>query len=399
MKVIKDLLRQIMLLYKRVLFFIAKITTKTDSSAVFFEAFQGRSFSCSPKALYLEMQNNPKYDNFKYFWGMRNTDRTDIATRKATNIVKFESFAYYKALARAKYWIFNSNTRKFLKPGKKHVFVQTWHGTPLKKIGCDIVHTGNAMTKQKDIKKIYDGEAKKISYMISPSQYCTDRFISAFDLKKFNKEGVVLTNGYPRNDYLFLVTDKECEEIKEKFGIGKDKKVILYAPTFRDNKYSAKEGFKIENYMNFDELRNTFGENCVILFRTHYFISGRIDFSKYQGFVYDVSNIEDVNELYVISDILVTDYSSVFFDYGNLKRPIVFYMYDYDEYKNNLRDFYIDVSELPGPIVKDKDQLVRAIQNGLYDFNVDEKYLQFNKKYNYLDGRTTSRKALEQIIK
>ena len=116
------------------------------------------------------------------------------------------------------------------------------------------------------------------------------------------------------------------------------------------------------------------------------------------GFVYDVSNVEDVNELYVISDILITDYSSVFFDYANLKRPIIFYMYDYEEYKNELRDFYIDVNELPGRIVRDENELADAIEGSLNDFNVDNKYLQFNNKFNYLDGSDSSRRALEKII-
>ena len=398
MKKIKDLLRCIMLLYKRMLFFIAKITTKTDEKAVFFESFQGRSFACSPKAMYLQMQQDDKYKDFSFFWGLRKTDIEDFNNKKNTQLVKFESYSYYKALAKAKYWIVNSNTRAFLKPGKKHVFVQTWHGTPLKKIGCDITCTGNAMTKYENIQKIYDGEAEKITYMISPSQYCTEKFISAFDLKKFGKEDAVLTVGYPRNDYLFKFTDDECKNIKLKLNIPMDKKVILYAPTFRDNKYSAKDGFKIQNFMNFDKMRDKFGENCVILFRAHYFISGRIDFSKYAGFVYDVSNVEDVNELYVISDILITDYSSVFFDYANLKRPIIFYMYDYEEYKNELRDFYIDVNELPGRIVRDENELSDAIEGSLNDFNVDNKYLQFNNKFNYLDGSDSSRRALEKII-
>ena len=344
------------------------------------------------------MQQDDKYKDFSFFWGLRKTDREDFSNKKNTQLVKFESYSYYKALTKAKYWIVNSNTRAFLKPGKKHVFVQTWHGTPLKKIGCDIRCTGNAMTKYENIQKIYDGEAEKITYMISPSQYCTEKFISAFDLKKFGKEDAVLTVGYPRNDYLFKFTDDECKNIKLKLNIPMDKKVILYAPTFRDNKYSAKDGFKIQNFMNFDKMRDKLGENCVILFRAHYFISGRIDFSKYAGFVYDVSNVEDVNELYVISDILITDYSSVFFDYANLKRPIIFYMYDYEEYKNELRDFYIDVNELPGRIVRDENELADAIEGSLNDFNVDNKYLQFNNKFNYLDGSDSSRRALEKII-
>lgn len=398
MKHIKNILRQMMLFYKRFLYLIARCIEKTDDKTVIFEAFQGRSIACSPRALYMEMLDNSMYYDYKMIWSLRNTDREEILQNRRTEIVKFESFAYYRALARAKYWIFNSNTRPFLKPGKNQVFVQTWHGTPLKKIGCDVACSGNAMTKLSDIEKIYTNEAKKISYMISPSEYCTEKFISAFHLKAVHKEDRVLTMGYPRNDFLFRATDKQCMEIKTKLGIPGDKKVILYAPTFRDNKYSAKEGFKLESYIDFGKAEAALGEEYVILFRAHYFISGRMDFGKYKDFVFDVSDVEDINELYVISDLLITDYSSVFFDYANLERPIIFYMCDYEEYKNELRDFYFDIRELPGPVLKNEEQVFQEIKKLSGNFYVDDKYKQFRDKYNYLDGADTSRKVLKKII-
>lgn len=398
MKKIKDVLRQIMLLYKRFLYFIARLVEKTDDKTVIFEAFQGRSVACSPKALYTEMLENPKYYDYSLIWSLRNTDRKDILKNRRTRIVKFESFAYYRALARAKYWIFNSNTRPFLKPGRNQVFVQTWHGTPLKKIGCDVARAGNAMTKLSDIEKIYTNEAEKISYMISPSEYCTDKFISAFNLKSVNKEDKVLTLGYPRNDFLFRFTEKQCRDIKVRLGVPGDKKVILYAPTFRDNKYSAKDGFQLESYLDFDAAREKLGDKYVILFRAHYFISGRMNLEHYKDFVFDVSDVEDINELYVISDLLITDYSSVFFDYANLKRPIIFYMCDYEEYKNELRDFYFDVRELPGPVAEKQEQVFEEIKKLSDNFIADNKYQQFGKKYNYLDGADTSKRVLEKII-
>lgn len=385
-----------MLVYKQFLYFVAKILEPVDEKTVFFESFQGRNIACSPKALYKEMLNNPEYSDYKFIWGIRG-NKSDIEER--TTYVKFESFAYYRGLAKAKYWIFNSNTRGFLKPRKNQIFVQTWHGTPLKKIGCDVVRKGNAMTKFSDIEKIYNGEAKKITYMISPSQYCTDRFVSAFNLKAAGKEECVLTSGYPRNDFLFKATKEQCDIIKEELGISADKKVVLYAPTFRDNNYSAKDGFKLENYMDFDKAYECLGDEYVILFRAHYFISQRIKLEGYKNFVYDVSDVEDINKLYVISDILVTDYSSVFFDYANLKRPVIFYMCDYEEYKNELRDFYIDVKELPGPVVREQEKVFDEIKHLTYDFLPDEKYQRFNEKYNYLDGADCSKRVLSEIIK
>lgn len=397
MKKIKDFFRQIMLLYKRVLYGIAKILEKPDEKTVVFEAFQGRSIACNPKALYEEMRSNEKYKDYTLIWSLRNTERTDLKGENIS-VVKFESFSYYKALAKAKYWIFNSNTRPFLKPRTGQIFVQTWHGTPLKKIGCDVEKTGNAMTKFSQINQIYTEESKKISYMISPSDYCTEKFISAFKMKDVNKEDRVLTTGYPRNDFLFKKTEKDCMEIKEKLNIPENKKVILYAPTFRDNKYSAAAGFELANYIDFHMARKILGEDYVVLFRAHYFISQKLDASEYKGFVYDVSKVEDINTLYVISDILVTDYSSVFFDYANLKRPIIFFMADYSEYKNNLRDFYFDIEQLPGPVVRRQEQLFEYIKKFSEDFTVDEKYSNFNRKYNYLDGPATSKKVLDMII-
>lgn len=350
------------------------------------------------------MLSNSEYKDFELIWSLRNTDRSDIKDQN-TILVKFESFEYYRAAAKAKYWIFNSNTRNFFKPGKDQIFVQTWHGTPLKKIGCDVVREGNALTNVKDIFNNYTNEAKKISYMIAPSDYCKEKLISAFNLKQIDKEDIVLTTGYPRNDYLFKTTKDEQQRIKQNLNLPSDKKIILYAPTFRDNKYSATEGFKAETHIDFAMLREAVGENCIILFRAHYFVAKRLNLQQYKGFVYDVSQVEDINELYVISDMLITDYSSVFFDYANLKKPIVFYMDDEQEYRNELRDFYIDENQLPGPIVKNMKQLLEVLkQFDLKDdtpiaFNINEKYQRFNNKFNYLDGADTSRKVLEKIIK
>ena len=108
--------------------------------------------------------------------------------------------------------------------------------------------------------------------------------------------------------------------------------------------------------------------------------------------------MNDINHLYVISDLLVTDYSSVFFDYGNLKRPEIFYMYDLEAYGSEIRGFYIDLDELPGPIVKTEDELIKAIKNATTDHSYDEKYEKFNAKFNYLDDGQAAKRVTEAII-
>ena len=111
-----------------------------------------------------------------------------------------------------------------------------------------------------------------------------------------------------------------------------------------------------------------------------------------------MSKVNDINHLYVISDLLVTDYSSVFFDYANLKRPEIFYMYDLEAYGNEIRGFYIDLDELPGPIVQTEDELIKAIKNAETDRSYDEKYKAFCDKFNYLDDGKAAQRVTEAII-
>ena len=135
------------------------------------------------------------------------------------------------------------------------------------------------------------------------------------------------------------------------------------------------------------------------MFRTHYFIVDKFDLTKYGDFVIDVSRYDDINELYIVSDMLVTDYSSVFFDYANLQRPMLFFMYDFELYQGAMRDFYFDVSRLPGPIVYTNEELCHAIVDLAENFEYDEKYQEFNRTFNpYNDGDSSTR-ALKACIK
>ena len=176
------------------------------------------------------------------------------------------------------------------------------------------------------------------------------------------------------------------------------KKYILYAPTWRDNQHQAGIGYTYKTEVDFDKLKANLGDEYIILFRAHYLVANSFDFDKYKGFVYDVSKVNDINHLYVISDLLVTDYSSVFFDYANLKRPEIFYMYDLEAYGNEIRGFYIDLDELPGPIVQTEDELIKAINNAETDRSYDEKYKAFNDKFNYLDDGKAAQRVTEAII-
>ena len=368
---------------------------KIDDKMIFFESFYGNSYSCSPKAIYEYVLNDERFKDYKFVWAFKNINKYTFDER--TILVKSNSRKYYKYLSKSKYWVVNLLINTGVKKKKNQVYVQCWHGTPLKKLRYDI-EKDNVLNSISEVRKRNDLDAIKFDYFISPSKFCTEKFTSAFNLKKLNNENIFIEKGYPRNDYLFNYKKSDIKKIKKELNIPLNKKVILYAPTFRDNQVNE-NGYIYNVELDFNKLKNEFSEEYVILFRAHYFIANKFDFKKYNNFVYDVSKYEDINELYIISDILITDYSSVFFDFANLKKPILFYMYDYNNYKNNLRDFYIDLKELPGPILKKENTLIKEIKNiDNYSKKYKEKYEKFNKKYNYLDDGNATKRVVEEIF-
>lgn len=396
----RKLLRTLMFIKQRLCYLIYYFK-KIEDKQIVFESFMGRKYVDSPKAIYEFMLNNKAYKDYKFIWFFKKPENyQNIAKNKRTIVLKYGSKDYYKYYASSKYWVTNSRIPDgiFRKKGQK--YIQCWHGTPLKRLGFDIEVKGkNAMNTIKDLRRKYQLDAKKYSYMISPSKFCSEKFISAFNLKKLGKENIIVEVGYPRNDFLINYKKLDVNNIKNKLKLPKDKKIILYAPTWRDNQHDSSIGYTYKTEIDFDLLQKKIGKEYVILFRAHYFIANAFDFEKYKDFIYNVSEYDDINDLYIISDMLITDYSSVFFDYANLKRPMIFYMYDFEDYKNNMRDFYIDINELPGPIVKTQKELEKELTNIDKNFpKYKKKYEKFNKKYNYLDDGKATKRALEKII-
>ena len=378
-----------------------KIAEKTEiyPKLILFEVFMGRQYACNPKAIYEYIISDSRFDDYTLVWAFRDVDKgNSIPQLQRAKIVKMKSSEYYETCAKAAYIVTNSNldNRIIKKPGQ--VFLQTWHGTPLKKLRCDIeAESGNANNSLKEIKYRNDVDVVRYDYFISPSKFCTEKFTSAFNLKELGKEEIIIETGYPRNDILINYKPELIDEIKAKYGIREGKKVLLYAPTFRDNKHDG-TGYVYDTHIDFDRLQNELGDEYVILFRAHYFVANQFDFGKYEGFVYDMSQLDDIAELYLIADVLVTDYSSVFFDYANLGKPVIFYMYDLEEYANEIRGFYFDIDILPGAIVKDEDHLIEELLK-VGSWKKDEKYDRFNKKFNYLDDGEASRRVSEYLIK
>lgn len=390
--------RKVSYFLKYIRFKIRGFGKKVDNHTILFFAFKGKSYACSPKAIYEYMLKDPKYQNYQFIWAFKKPEEhQQLAKNKNTKVIKYGGKEYEKHLAIAKYWIFNYRVADHIYPKKNQVYVQCWHGTPLKKLGYDLKNTHNAMNSQKEIYDRYKIDAKKFKYILSPSHFATEKFISAWNLKNTNQTNKVVEKGYPRNDFLSNYTQEDVKRVKRKLNLPEDKKVILYAPTFRDDQHKSGVGYTYQTVVDFDLLKQNLEKEYVILFRAHYLVANSFQFENYKDFLYDVSNYDDINELYIISDLLITDYSSVFFDYANLKRPIIFYMYDFDLYKDELRGFYIDISKLPGEIAKTQTELLKKVEN-VKDFVYDKKYQEFYQKYNYLEDGNAAKRVVEVII-
>lgn len=368
-----------------------------DEKKVFFITFSGRGYSDSPKAMYEYMMKAPEYKDYKFVWSFREPERFEFLKNERTEVVKYRSKAENKALRTSKYWISNYRMLDHQHPKKNQVYVQCWHGTPLKRLGYDLSASDNAMNSMQEIRQKYRTDAAKFSYLVSPSPFTTKVFATAWNLVETGQTDKIIEEGYPRNDRLINAIPEEVKKLRQNLGVD-DKKVILYAPTWRDNQHTSGTGYTYKTEVDFDKLRDELGDEYVILFRAHYLVANSFDFDKYKGFVVDVSSYSDINELYLAADILITDYSSVFFDYSNLGKPIIFYMYDLEQYAGELRGFYISLDELPGPIVRDEDHLLAEI-HACDGWSPDEKYQSFCAKYNPKDDGNASARTLAAIIK
>ena len=152
--------------------------------------------------------------------------------------------------------------------------------------------------------------------------------------------------------------------------------------------------------MDLDLMRRELSQDTVILLRTHYHISDILDLSEYAGFVYNGSQYEDVSRLYLASDICITDYSSVFFDFANLRRPMLFFVYDLDEYADEIRGLYFDMeTTLPGPLLHTNDELLAALKN--MDPIVEkykDRYDAFYEKFCSVDDGHASERIIEKVF-
>ncbi|PFG44051.1 CDP-glycerol glycerophosphotransferase [Isoptericola jiangsuensis] len=311
--------------------------------AALFEAFGGRTVGDSPLALSRELHRT--HPEVVQYWSVADL-RTSVP-EWATPVLRY-SRPWFEALGGSRLLVNNNNWPWYFTKRPGQVYVQTWHGTPLKRIGNHVPDANLSIT----YRRLMEREAAWWDLLLAQNDYSAKIFPEAFGFA-----GDVVVAGYPRNDSLVGADAEDTRHrVREQLGLAPDTHVVLYAPTWRDNLRTASQGYGRVSYLDAEQLP----AGTVVLYRGHANTAGAT--TTLPGTVIDVTRHPDVNELMLASDALVTDYSSIMFDYAVLRRPIYFLVPDLELYSGTTRGFYRDLADLaPGPLCDSTPHLVEAL--------------------------------------
>jgi CDP-glycerol glycerophosphotransferase len=233
--------------------------------------------------------------------------------------------------------------------------VQTWHGTPIKRIGFDVSELRGGSRK---LERVWDQQAGNWQHVLSPNAFATPILRRAFQL-----DGGLIETGYPRDDVLADPDGAKRARVRERLGIPTETRVVLYAPTLRDHATDRAGNYLLDWQLDVERLRAAAGDSTVLLVRRHPYVDQELPAGA-GAFVRDVSAYRDGTELLLAADVLITDYSSVMADFACTGRPMLFFAYDLDSFREEVRGFYIDYeATVPGPVVRTSEELAAALRD------------------------------------
>lgn len=338
--------------------------------------FQGKGYGCNPKYITEALLS---HDDLDIVWA---TDSACESFPAGVRTVKYDSFDHYKELATARIWVDNRHKSYLSRKREGQYYIQTWHGCgPTKIIDYD------ADNLPVSYLETVDHDASMIDLCLSGNEFTARQFQRAFGYS-----GEVAEYGFPRNDIFFKGADRAA--IMRKLGITGEKKVLLYAPTFRDDLKVIKDGLNLDRMIKVLQERD--GKEYVALERQHPDICYAGGDKAASETIIDVSEYDDVQELMYVADILITDYSSVMWDFSLQRKPVFLYHTDADAYEKE-RGYYLSFSEYPYIEVTSNDELAEAF------IKYDEKcYLDhldnFFKEYVPYDRGIAAEKTVEKIM-
>ncbi|WP_405663177.1 CDP-glycerol glycerophosphotransferase family protein [Streptomyces sp. NBC_01166] len=354
--------------------------------AVLYSSFDGRQYSDSPRAVHEELVR--RGTGVEHLWVVRDQQAVVPAGVRA---VALHSAEWHEALARSRWIVTNTQLPEWFERVEGQFVVQTWHGTPLKRIGRDLAGTAFADTAYIDS---MPRRAAQWSVLVSPNRFSTPVLRRAF-----GHTGEVLECGYPRNDLLYASDRaKVAAAVRQSLAVPESKRVVLYAPTWREDRPKQSGLYGLDLQLDLEQARKALGDDHVLLVRRHYLVGGSIPSSD---FVRDVSRHPDVAELMLISDVLVTDYSSLMFDFAQTGRPMLFHTYDLEHYRDTLRGFCFDFeNRAPGPLITDSASVVEALRDPeAATAGHREAYAGFRESFCDLDDGTAAAQVVDRMLK
>ena len=319
----------------------------TDEQMVIFSGHT-RKYNDSPRTLYEYMLAHPeKYGKYKCVWALEDPDSVEIPGNAKK--IKADTLEYFKYTLKAKYWITCVNIERSLHYKKRDCrYLNTWHGTPFKHIGNDA-----------GVRKDYDFGS--MDFFCYASDYEKEIYKRAFNVR----EDALIPTGLPRNDELYKVTQEEVEELKKRLGLPHDKKIILYAPTWRESTDNGKT-CAIKPPVDAKKWEQILKDDYVVLFRMHAYTNKLLGL-EFNDTLRDYSTYPNVNDLFKVADILISDYSASMADFSILERPVLCFTYDYEEYRKE-RGLYMDYeTEMPSGLLKTEDEVLEYIKDMDYE--------------------------------
>lgn len=320
---------------------------------IVYNSFDGR-YSDSPRALFEALTRSTPGVPLEHTWLAAPAHRAGFPD--GTALVEPEGPEAVAALEAADVVISNYHLRPEWEKSPGCLYLQTWHGTPLKRIAADEPHVGPAdpVPGWRDV--------DRWDLLLSSGPVTTAALTSAF-----RWTAPIAETGWPRNDVLLSPQRDELRTaVRAHLGVSDGRTAVLYAPTWRDDVVDADGRRDVDLRLDLAEFSRRFGETHVLLLRLHYMLSDRLadalGGAPLPPGVLDVSGHPDIAELYLAADAMVTDYSSTLFDFAATRKPLLLFTYDLEHYRDDLRGFYFDLfGAPPGPVLRTSDELLDAL--------------------------------------
>lgn len=356
----------IQFLYRHLMSFIIRfigLFIKIDDHLILLNSFGGEQYSDSSKVLYEALLSDVRFNDYQFVWAFEKlSDFSEAKCPKVhnsrTKLVKIDTLSYFVCALKAKVWISNVNIERGLRFKKKEtIYLNTWHGTGPKK-------GGNAYKGRKDYDFSY------VDILCVDGEYEKNVMTQMFNGLEKN----MLWCGRPREDELLTFTNSDSVRIKDSLNIPEDKQIILYMPTWRET---------VNLGLDWELWENSLSDKYIVLVRAHHFSKVNIFGNLEKRFWIDVSDYPNVNELYWIADILISDYSSAIFDFGLLGRPVISFAKDHDQYMKDYGLFMNDwETRFPNGVMK-----------------TDGQVLDYIKKMNYVDEANLCKGFIDSIVR